>query len=343
MMHLPQCPRFRFKSLLLAVVVMALATPFAVRAEPLAKTLFGMQKLPAVAAPKSYGFYSKGCFSGGMAIATDGPHWQAMRLSRNRRWGHPTMIQLLERLSRDAAAGGWPGLLVGDISQPRGGPMLSGHASHQIGLDADVWFMQMPNRRLSANERETLGAESVLKPNSLYVDDHKWTKAHETLLRRTATYHEVERILVHPGIKKKLCDTASGDRGWLRKVRPFWGHDSHFHIRIACQPGSTECKKQEATAPGDGCDKSLAWWFSEEPWRPASGPAKPKARDIMTMQQLPAACRTVLDAPSPTSESVVTIGGSGSPLPVHDGPVTADAFAPVPAVEVPLPLPRPED
>ena len=79
-----------------------------------------------------------------MAIANDGPTWQAMRPSRNRRWGHPTMIALIEKLSRDAVADGWPGLLLGDISQPRGGPMLTGHASHQIGLDADIWFTPMP-------------------------------------------------------------------------------------------------------------------------------------------------------------------------------------------------------
>ena len=119
-----------------AASMMFAAAPQA-QAEQLAKVLFGSQSLPAAAAAKSYGFYSKGCFSGGVAIATDGPTWQAMRLSRNRRWGHPAMIALIEKLSRDAAEkDGWPGLLLGDISQPRGGPMMTGHASHQIGLDA---------------------------------------------------------------------------------------------------------------------------------------------------------------------------------------------------------------
>ena len=79
-------------------------------AEELAKNLFGKTALPAALPAKSYGFYSKGCFSGGVAIATDGPTWQAMRLSRNRRWGHPTMIALIEKLSRAAVADGWPGL-----------------------------------------------------------------------------------------------------------------------------------------------------------------------------------------------------------------------------------------
>src|SRR5690606_35841760 len=133
-------------------------------AEELAKNLFGHVSLPAAMPAKSYGFYSKGCFSGGVAIATDGPTWQAMRLSRNRRWGHPTMIALIDKLSRDAAEkDGWPGLLVGDISQPRGGPMLTGHASHQIGLDADIWLNPMPGRTLSVSERENISAVSMIK------------------------------------------------------------------------------------------------------------------------------------------------------------------------------------
>ena len=122
---------------------------------------------------------------------------------------------------------------------------------------------------------------------------------------------EVERILVHPGIKKKLCDTVTGDRSWLRKVRPFWGHDYHFHIRIGCQPGSTGCKAQEAPPSDDGCGKSLAWWFTEEPWRPNKNPDAPKARDLMTMASLPKECRAVLEAPAPVSEAAVTLGGNG--------------------------------
>ncbi|MGD9915297.1 MAG: penicillin-insensitive murein endopeptidase, partial [Rhizobiaceae bacterium] len=281
-------------------------------AEPLAKDLFGGKKLPAATAPKSFGFYSKGCFAGGVAIATDGPTWQAMRLSRNRRWGHPTMIKLIERLSVDATADGWPGLLLGDISQPRGGPMLSGHASHQIGLDADIWLTPMPDRTLTARERENMSATLMVDEKTHLVIDRLWTPAHTKLLKRAASYPEVERILVNPGIKKKLCDTVKGDRSWLRKVRPFWGHDYHFHIRIGCQPGSSGCKEQDATPPGDGCDKSLAWWFTKEPWKVDTGPAQPRARDVMTMKSLPAACRQVLNAPDPVSEAAVTMGFGGT-------------------------------
>jgi penicillin-insensitive murein endopeptidase len=326
------------------------------RAETLAKNLFGAERLPAATVAKSYGFYSKGCFSGGVAIAADGPTWQATRLSRNRRWGHPAMIELIERFSRDAAADGWNGLLIGDISQPRGGPMLDGHASHQIGLDADIWFTPMPRQRLSVAERETITPVSMIKKGGLTVNDRVWSKAQENLLHRAASYPEVERILVHPGIKKKLCDTVTGDRTWLRKIRPFWGHDYHFHVRIGCQPGSTGCKAQAPTAKGDGCDKSLAWWFTEEPWRPNQNPDAPKARDLMTMASLPKECRAVLAAPAPISEASVTVGVDGS-IPVvaqapaesttietsvGAPPITANAFAPTPDIGIPMPRPRPE-
>ncbi|WP_280820548.1 penicillin-insensitive murein endopeptidase [Pseudaminobacter soli (ex Li et al. 2025)] len=326
----------------------------AARADELAKDLFGAQKLPAATTPHSYGFYSKGCFSGGVAIATDGPTWQAMRLSRNRRWGHPTMIRLIEKLSHDAVADGWPGLLVGDISQPRGGPMLTGHASHQIGLDADIWFTPMPDHRLTPVERENMSATSLVNEKTHLVIDKLWSPAHERLLKRAASYPEVERILVNPGIKKKLCDTVKGDRTWLRKIRPFWGHDYHFHVRIGCQPGSVGCKAQESTPAGDGCDKSLAWWFTEEPWRPNKNPDAPKARDVMTMASLPKECRAVLNAPSPQSEAAVTMGDTGGSgvattkpdaakptIDVGEPPVPANAFAPTPIKRPPLPLPKP--
>jgi penicillin-insensitive murein endopeptidase len=344
----------------LAAALFASATLFSLAAFPasaaeLAKDLFGAEKLPAVAAPQSFGFYSKGCFAGGVAIATDGPTWQAMRLSRNRRWGHPAMIALIEKLSRDAVAIGWPGLLLGDISQPRGGPMLTGHASHQIGLDADIWFTPMPDRRLTARERETMSAVSLVNEKTHRVKDNLWTPAHMRLLKQAASYPEVERILVNPGIKKKLCDTVTGDRSWLRKIRPFWGHDYHFHIRIGCQPGSPDCKRQEATPNDDGCGKPLAWWFTEEPWRPNKNPDAPKARDVMTMASLPKACRAVLDAPNPVSEAAVTYPRGGTPA-IAAAPTTtvraaitagnsiplgASAFAPTPESGIPLPFPRP--
>ncbi|WP_379064776.1 penicillin-insensitive murein endopeptidase [Mesorhizobium sp. UC22_110] len=352
------------KTILALAGVAALAGAFEFETRPvmaaeLAKDLFGAEKLPAATEPQSFGFYSKGCFTGGVAIPLEGDTWTVMRPSRNRRWGHPAMIALLEKFSRDAEADGWPGLLLGDISQPRGGPMLTGHASHQIGLDADIWLTPKPRRDLTIAERENKSAMLMVDPKTHRVYDRLWTAQHTQLLKRAASYPEVERILVNPGIKKKLCDTVTGDRGWLRKIRPFWGHDYHFHVRIGCQPGSHGCKEQAATAAGDGCDKSLAWWFTEEPWRPNKNPDAPKARDIMTMASLPKECRLVLQAPGPVSAEAATYYGNGrppvavaaspEPAPPPSGtigeapltPVTANAFAPTPKIGIPLPRPRP--
>src|SRR5262249_18902617 len=211
---------------------------------PPAKELFGAVKAPASMKARSIGFYAKGCLAGAAALPIDGVAWQAMRLTRNRNWGHTNLIAIVEKLAIDARErDGWPGLLVGDISQPRGGPMLSGHASHQVGLDADIWLSPMPQRRLSAQEREDLSAVSMLAADKVSVDQNIWTDAHTRLLRRAASYPTVERIFVHPAIKKALCDAAGhdSDRAW-HKIRAYWGHDDHFHVRIACPAGSSGCQ-----------------------------------------------------------------------------------------------------
>lgn len=262
-----------------------------------AKQLFGAKALPADLAREAIGFYSRGCLAGGVAIPVDGPDWQVMRLSRNRRWGHPDLVALIEDFSQKANKAGWNGLMVGDMSQPRGGPMLTGHASHQIGLDVDLWFMPMPDERLTLEEREELSAVSVLQDGSYYVDDKRWTPAHSRILQIAASYPQVERILVHPGVKKKLCDSVSGNRAWLAKIRPYYGHHYHFHLRIGCPPGSAGCKMQAEVAAGEGCDQSLTWWFEEglRPKKPAKDEKPKKPRQIM-LSDLPAACSGVLGA-----------------------------------------------
>ena len=128
-----------------------------------AKALFGRVTHPAAGPAQIYGFYAKGCFSGGEALPMDGANWQVMRPSRNRMWGTPYLVDFVERLAGKAARVGWPGLLVGDMAQPRGGPMITGHASHQIGIDADVWLTPMPDHRMSRAEREETSATDMVR------------------------------------------------------------------------------------------------------------------------------------------------------------------------------------
>jgi penicillin-insensitive murein endopeptidase len=264
-----------------------------------AKTIFGAEKTPSPLATRSIGFYSRGCLAGGHAIPIDGSNWQVMRLSRNRNWGHPRLLALIKRLARDGAAkDGWPGLLIGDISQPRGGPMLTGHASHQIGLDADIWLTPMPGRRLTKAERENLSAISMLGPDKVHVDPAKFTARHAAIIMRAASYPEVERVFVHPGIKKELCEIKGIDHTNLHKVRPYWGHHYHMHIRITCPPGSPSCRPQAATPHDDGCGKEVNDWIAllQRPPAPPKPGQKRKPKPPITLADLPEECQAVVAA-----------------------------------------------
>src|ERR1700731_731220 len=244
-----------------------------------AKELFGRKTSPAPLATHSIGFYAKGCLAGAEALPINGETWQVMRLSRNRNWAHPDLVALLERLSVKAhEVAGWPGLLVGDMSQPRGGPMLTGHASHQVGLDADIWLTPMPNRELSRSEREEMSATSMVRTDRLDIDPAVWTPNHLLVIRAAAQEARVERIFVNAAIKKALCREAKGDRSWLAKVRPMYGHDYHFHIRIKCPAGASECESQPQPPDGEACSPAdLAYWFTDpviHPGQPTT-PQKP--------------------------------------------------------------------
>jgi penicillin-insensitive murein endopeptidase len=287
-------------ALTIAALLLA-AAPAAAADEVPAKILFSKADGPAPLAARSIGFYSRGCVAGARALAVDGPEWQVMRLSRNRYWGMPELVAYIERLAKDVRAlDGWPGLLVGDLGQPRGGPTPTGHTSHQTGLDVDIWFEPMPDRTLSAEEREKIGARSVLVAGThVELDMKKWPEGLDRVLKRAAGYEEVERIFVNPGVKKLLCERAGDDRAWLRKIRPWYKHDDHFHVRLRCPPGIQGCRAQDAVPAGDGCGENLAYWLGPEPWKPPPKPKKPPPppKEI-TLADLPAACTEILNAGS---------------------------------------------
>ncbi|MGB0504667.1 MAG: penicillin-insensitive murein endopeptidase [Pikeienuella sp.] len=278
-------------------LLLALLTMFSVpaAAEP-AKRLFGAALEPSSQAASPEGSYAKGCLAGGAELAITGPSWQAMRLERNRNWGHPDLVAFIARLGEQAQAAGWPGLLVGDLSQPRGGPMISGHRSHQIGLDADIWMRPGEDRELSRAERRDLSSFTVVARNRLGVNA-AWTPEHAQVIRAAASDPAVARIFVNAAIKRELCESTVGDRAWLRKIRPWWGHDHHFHVRLSCPVGSFGCANQAPPPAGDGCDATLEWWFSDEALNPKPNPDKPKRkRKEIVLADLPQACEAVLVA-----------------------------------------------
>jgi penicillin-insensitive murein endopeptidase len=210
-----------------------------------------------------------------------------MRRSRRRFFGHPTLIHYLHELAHVATQRGLGLLSIGDLGQARGGPTPTGHASHQHGLDVDIWFWLLPNgRTLSIAEREVVSATSLVNADGRTLVPGQWSSRHAQLLQLAAGFEVVERIFVNAAIKKALCAQLPG-AAWLRKLRPWWGHDDHFHVRLRCPMGDTECQAQEPPPAGDGCGADLAWWFTDEA-------RKPQPRVSTGPVLLPEACGAVL-------------------------------------------------
>jgi penicillin-insensitive murein endopeptidase len=242
---------------------------------------------PAPGTPRVIGSYTAGCVQGAVPLPAEGQGYQVMRPQRRRYYGHPVLVGYLQELGTAANQKGLGMLLIGDLGQPRGGPMPSGHRSHQSGLDVDIWFW-LPNDgiALSVADRETIGAPSMLSMGRMTLDVQQWSPRQAEVLRLAVGFDVVARIFVNPVIKKAMCSQFRGAT-WLQKLRPWWGHDDHFHVRLRCPAGQTACQEQEPLPAGDGCGAELDWWFTAEA-RKAPPPAD------LTKVPLPAACEAIL-------------------------------------------------
>lgn len=261
-----------------------------------AKELFARKVTPLPGPVRPIGSYANGCLAGAVTLPITGPTWQVMRLSRDRNWGTPRLVKFIKRLGDNAKTVSWNGLLIGDMAQPRGGPMINGHSSHQIGLDVDIWFKPMPDHVLSREEREMDPAVNVVAPDGLDVDHKVWTSAYTEVVKTAAEDPSVTRIFVNAAIKKKMCSEAGTDRRWLAKVRPWWGHAEHFHVRLAC-PDYRECKGQPVVPTGDGCGHALDSWFRPSILHPPPPKVPPKPKPSLALAKMPVACRAVVMAP----------------------------------------------
>ena len=262
-----------------------------------AKDVFGYLPTASDQRSESFGGYARGCQAGAVQLPETGPTWQAMRLSRNRNWGQPVLIDYVQDLSRFAATlPGWEGIYVGDLSQPRGGPMLTGHASHQIGLDADIWMLPPDRLNLNRQERENLSSISMRRERGAFTNS-SWTEQHMQVLRAAASDPRTARIFVFPGAKVAMCDWATGDRSWLNKIRPWYGHHYHFHVRLTCPAGASGCENQAPPPAGDGCADAQTWVnniLNPPPPDPSATPRTP--RGPLTMARLPAQCLSVAES-----------------------------------------------
>ncbi|WP_439212461.1 penicillin-insensitive murein endopeptidase [Duffyella gerundensis] len=252
----------------------------------LAATPWQNIRQPIAGSPQAIGGFANGCIVGAQPLPLNSPHYQVMRQDQRRYFGHPDLILFIQRLGMQVHNLGLGEVLIGDMGMAAGGRFSSGHASHQSGLDVDIW-LQLPKQRWSE--------QMLLKPQplDLVAADGKnvvarhWQPQIASLIKLAAKDEEVTRIFVNPAIKKQLCADAGSDRGWLHKVRPWFQHRAHMHVRLRCPAGSLECEDQSPPPPGDGCGAELNSWFL--PKKPGAAPVKREP------PPLPPSCQALLD------------------------------------------------
>jgi penicillin-insensitive murein endopeptidase len=279
------------------VVALLIATGLTIAAAlpASAQPEWGKSAAPSPGPVRIFGTYTNGCIAGARSLPPEGPGHQVVRMSRNRYFGHPETVDYLLNLGRRVTGAQLGIALIGDMSQPRGGPMAFGHASHEIGLDADVWFrLDLPP--LPRIARENLDLPSMVNPATHRVDPKRFTDVQAELVRFAAMDPRVGRIFVNPAIKLALCERPWVDRSWLRLVRPWYGHDAHFHIRLNCPADQPACVSQDPPPPGDGCGEDLAGWL-RKPVPAPRPPHKEAVRPTPTPPSMPPACPAVLRMP----------------------------------------------
>lgn len=277
------------KRLVLSVLVL-LSVSAPLGAEPMSAGQWAALTRPVPERPSSVGGAAAGCLIGAQALPGDSQGVQILRPQRNRFWAHPRTVDFIAQLGRTAHHQGLAPLLIGDMSQPRGGPMAYGHGSHQNGLDVDIWF-RLPGKDLNARELGNPIPVSMVRDRS--VNPRTWSGRQLKLLELAASSPEVDRIFVNPAIKAAACKAARGNTDWLAKLRPWWGHDEHFHVRLGCSIGDVNCTAQAAVPPGDGCGAELSSWLTKSTVLPDHGRDKPNTR----RPNLPSLCSQVLDQP----------------------------------------------
>lgn len=250
---------------------------------------------PFVNKASAIGGYANGCLQGGQALPLVGDGYQVIRTSRKRYYGHEALTGFVRDFATNVKQQGFNDLLIADMSMPRGGNFTQGHSSHQIGLDVDIWFQQA-SRPLTKTEREQPQPIKFVDKKKFLLDNKLWTNAQTQMLRIAAEDKRVARIFVSPVIKQHLCNLELTNNAWLNKVRPWWGHTYHMHVRLHCPEGDKLCQNQSPIPAGDGCNE-LSWWKKQLTGAPVKPPAKPTTKPKKKKPKVkPQQCSHILSA-----------------------------------------------
>ena len=183
------------------------------------------------------------------------------------------------------------------MAQARGGPMLTGHTSHQLGLDADIWLTPMPDRELTRQEREEMSATDMVRRRqarhrSVGLDAGA-CRAHP----RRGAEPAIERILVNPAIKKALCREADRRPRLVAQGASVVGAQLS-HASAHRLPGRQSGMQAAGSDAGtEGCGADLDYWFRDAILNPPPPKEPPKPKPPLTMADLPPSCKQIVFTP----------------------------------------------
>ncbi|PID65011.1 MAG: penicillin-insensitive murein endopeptidase [Gammaproteobacteria bacterium] len=203
-------------------------------------------KQPTADAPEAIGSYANGCLRGAELLEPSGTGYLDMRRNRGRYYGQPELITFIRDLGEFTHQRYGHKHLIGDLSQARGGRMNFGHSSHQVGLDVDIWLQTLPDQQAVSPFRDM---QSIVNKAAGTIIGGNIAPPIRDALHYAATYPGVARVFVNPVIKWHLCQSEK-DTAWLNTLRPWWGHDQHFHVRLSCPANQPNCHNQKPLKNG---------------------------------------------------------------------------------------------
>jgi len=207
--------------------------------------------------PEPRGFYSSGHLLNGWELPNEGEGYVRLFSYRNRGWGTQQIIEMIEKSAFEINQL-FPAkdrLLVGDISALKGG-RISGHGSHQNGLDVELAFYRLDGVEQSADYRNGF-LENMVKKGKISKNFdvvRNWE-----LVKSLHRFGRVNRIFIDKVIKKELCKHAEflGEKDSyvdvLKSLRPYPYHGDHLHVRIECPENAPKCRNQIDHGEGVGC------------------------------------------------------------------------------------------
>lgn len=215
---------------------------------------------PGISA-ESFGKYTDGHIFKSVPLKRNAPGIQTMRPAMAKFYGHTELRDFIYKLGKQTINSGNGQLMIGDLSHKDGGELI-GHASHQNGLDVDIWFYRPKDTitDLANDQRDSSKFPHFLNPATNEFYPNMWNTKLDNVLKMAASDSRVAKIFVNAGVKRRLCRIFPGEK-FLSKIRPWYRHHEHFHVRLKCPENSPSCENQPEIKSLDCSGDNIDWWF----------------------------------------------------------------------------------